>query len=237
MQNYQEAEARLTGRCKLSRKLENNTYLERRTPSTIAIRLHQTDVVTYHSDGSCILNTGGWRTTTTKDRLNKYSPVYIWQENSIWYVSELSPYAHKNIDRFLYKDDMRIDTIGVPVAEAEIARDRKAIKTLKARIKAFAKLCADNCIGVRPGPGDCWYCSMVTKDERTRKGTVHLDNHMTKGYPVPSLIHAACKRFGVSSHIMSILYHGGRTYAEYQAKESVNKSVRRYMYEQFGLAS
>lgn len=59
------------------RKLENNTYLERRGPDAIAVLLHNTDIVTYYSDGRTGLYTGGWFTMTTKDRMNYYLPRHI----------------------------------------------------------------------------------------------------------------------------------------------------------------
>lgn len=235
MQSFKEADQVLQGRCKQSRKLGNNTYLERRPNNQIAVRLHRTDIITYHPDGSCTLNAGGWKTVTTKDRLNKYSPVCVWQAQSIWYVSENSPYADKNTDRYLFTDNMLIDSIGVSDAKVETDKDRKAVKTLKARIKTFAKLCADNCIGIRPSNGDCWHCLMKTKD-RVINVTDHLESHMRARYPVPSLIYAACKRFGASQAAMSAIING-ESWAEDHAKETVKRSVRRYMYEQFGLAS
>ena len=76
----------LTGRNKDSRKLGNHTYLVRHANS-IAVRLHNTNVVTYHRDGHIILDSGGWKTPITKDRMNTYSPARISQEKGLWYVS------------------------------------------------------------------------------------------------------------------------------------------------------
>lgn len=84
MKSYSEA-AQVLG-ARRGRKLENNTYLERRSADSIAVRLHSTDVVTYYADGKVVLNSGGWRTVTTKDRLNKYAPVNVVQEKRVWYV-------------------------------------------------------------------------------------------------------------------------------------------------------
>src|SRR6266404_3101911 len=76
--NYQEADAKLTGRCSTSRKLENNTYLERRSSfladKTIAVRLHRTNILTFYPDGRIKLCTGGYSSVTTHDRLNTYLP-------------------------------------------------------------------------------------------------------------------------------------------------------------------
>ena len=69
--NYATASAKLTGRCRERRKMENNTYLVRRIDGGIAVRLHNTDVLLFRPNGSIVLNSGRWRTTTTKDRMNR----------------------------------------------------------------------------------------------------------------------------------------------------------------------
>lgn len=73
-----------------SRKLENNTYLVRLDDGSnaLAVRLHRTNVVTYHASGAVELNTGGWYTRTTEDRINKYTPasLQIWGEWSEWFI-------------------------------------------------------------------------------------------------------------------------------------------------------
>ncbi len=84
---YNEAEKLLQGRCRNRRKLQNNTYLERRDPSSIAIRLHTTDIITLHRDGSFRLDSGGWNTPTTRDRINRYIPRHrVWTERGVMFL-------------------------------------------------------------------------------------------------------------------------------------------------------
>lgn len=231
--SFTEAESILTGRCKNRRKLANNTYLERRN-GNIAVRLHNTDIVIYHQDGIITLNTNGWTTPTTKDRLNRFSPAMIWQENSVWYVSA----SYERGARYLFTDNMRVNVHGKPLdAKLETKADRKAIRDLKRKIAKFAKLCADNCIGVRPSNGDCFICQVIVKTTPQSVGIRHLESHMDEKYPVPSLIYRAVERFGASQATKSVLYHGEPDCFIDHAKQSINKCVRRYMYERFGLAS
>ena len=44
--NYKTLDKQLSGRCKNSRKIANNTYLKRRDKN-IAILLHKTDIATF----------------------------------------------------------------------------------------------------------------------------------------------------------------------------------------------
>src|SRR5882762_3850822 len=74
MSTYFGLDTKLRGRCRESRKLANNTYARRRCSGKIAIQLHATDILTFHSDGQIDVNTGGWDTVTTRSRMNDYIP-------------------------------------------------------------------------------------------------------------------------------------------------------------------
>lgn len=68
------------------RKVGNNTYAEILQDNSVSITLHSTDVVRIHEDGTYTLRSGGWQTLTTKDRINQYSPVRVYQRNFEWFV-------------------------------------------------------------------------------------------------------------------------------------------------------
>ena len=74
------------------RKIGNNTYAEIEHDKSISVRLHGTDVVRFYANGLVKLNSGGWRTHTTKQRINKYSPVRIFQKNFEWFLSDGRPF-------------------------------------------------------------------------------------------------------------------------------------------------
>lgn len=79
------------------RNAGNNTTLHRLDNGDIAVRLHYTDVVIYHSPDSehantVTLNSGGWQTVTTKERMNRFTNVRVYQEDYQWYVVEPPTY-------------------------------------------------------------------------------------------------------------------------------------------------
>ena len=84
--DYQSASNELSRGRNGRRKVDNNTYLYP-VNDGIAVRLHATNVVVIHPDNTYTLNTGGWRTVTTKDRINKYSPVRVHQRKYEWYIT------------------------------------------------------------------------------------------------------------------------------------------------------
>src|SRR5258706_10774935 len=98
-------------------KVANNTYMETADNGDISFRLHSTDVVVRHADGSATLNSGGWRTVTTKERLNRYAPCRVYQEKFAWYVvgkdaTGAWDWAHPAP----FEDGMRVDARGRVIA-------------------------------------------------------------------------------------------------------------------------
>jgi len=64
------------------------TTLERRDDGSIAVRYHDTDVVTYRPNGVVEFDNGGFTTPTTKARINTYAPAgwYVRQHDYDWYL-------------------------------------------------------------------------------------------------------------------------------------------------------
>lgn len=100
--NYAEALTILdAGKTRTSRdrkKIAPDTKLERQgewpnVPRWIAVYLHNTPVVTFYPNGSTVLESGGWQTVTTKERINRYLPpgVSLSQERFLWYVQDWRP--------------------------------------------------------------------------------------------------------------------------------------------------
>lgn len=68
------------------RKIGNNTRAYIEYDGSVSIELHSTKVVVLYPNGLVKLQTGGWQTITTKDRINQYSPVKVYQRNYEWFV-------------------------------------------------------------------------------------------------------------------------------------------------------
>ena len=71
-----------------------NTYKYRDRYDATVIRFHKTDIITKHSDGRITLNTNGYTTATTKDRINRFAnPLRITTDTDqygerVWMVSD-----------------------------------------------------------------------------------------------------------------------------------------------------
>lgn len=202
----------------------NNTTVRVREDQSVAVRLHASDVVVYHVDGSTSLYTGGWRTSTTKERINHYCPPG-WSVSSIrgvWWL------RRGDVQWFPFAEGITIHADG-SVSGAGLDETVK-IRTVSRSIAAYAEKYVDNLFSGNvppPGEGDCWYCLFRVGEGTIETGTLlpdgtvcnaaqvgpalhgvtmgehlgnhdHLRTHMEEGYYVPSLLVRAIEVFPVS---------------------------------------
>lgn len=255
---YQELDSQLQGRCRESRKVGNNTYLRRRGDA-IAVRLHSTDVLTFAADGSVTLDSGGWRTVTTKERMNRFlRGPRVYQENSVLYVAVPGPSGLPYADdarRYYFEDGMTIGPDGtVTGAELYDPAREKETRRLKAAVNRYCKSFVAAFVAgkvPRPGGGDCWGCCMVADNGRAPMGGAdHIRSHLEERYYVPSLLHRAVEAFPVApvthNFIASFWAENGTKEQREAARsewiagiatEQIQKSLRRFCYRELGLAA
>lgn len=122
MNNYQSLSEYLSGGCDPDyRPIPNkrSTAVIRRSEDQIAIRYHNTDVVTFATNGAITLNSGGWRTVTTKARFNEHLPGRwtVYQEAGIWYLAQ----GWGSEDKYIFADGITIQPDGTVTGAAEDA--------------------------------------------------------------------------------------------------------------------
>lgn len=191
----------LTGRCALRRKVANNTWAERRGDDRIAIRLHRTDVITFDRDGTVTLNTGGWYSVTTKERMNSFSPLSVWSHRGEWRVTTGGRWD----DYVLYADGMtwhpetgfagQLEQTDAQVARRERAKLNAGIKALVDSITPEQIVRAFDNAG-----GDCFIC--------LAGGTSCLASHVEEQYFHAHLMLNAVKARGYRdpNFIMALIY-------------------------------
>jgi len=223
MQSYNDADSELTGRCKERRKVANNTWAERRPNGDIAIRLHDTDIVTYSPDGSITLNTGGWFTVTTKERMNRFTTFGVSSVKGEWQVALRNPLYRPHYDGDYrdnpywsdpvpYRDGMRFDGTrwhGIPDPDevlAERARRKKVTKDINAFIKSITP---DMIVTSWENTGgDCLLCRFAADDEMFGGHDDCLESHVEEHYFHATLAYRAIKAKGYPNPevIMQMIY-------------------------------
>ena len=73
------------------RRIAHNTWVERTADKGVAVIFHATPILTYDlAMGTVEVNSGGYRTSTTKQRLNALLPQHlrVHQQDFTWHVSD-----------------------------------------------------------------------------------------------------------------------------------------------------
>lgn len=241
----------LNGRSKIERKVAHNT-IARIDEDTIIIKYHASDIV-FLTDDSIRLESDGYKTSTTKERLNWYIPKnwYLYQQNHIWYIK------HFNADRtWIFKDgltfynlegtnswDLDLNTCGDP---SEIKR----IKEIKKRINKYTNKFINQLVSGKmdkPGAGDCWYCSMQTENDgslgEATNSIDHLESHFDENYLVPSMLMNAIRFYSMSPVANSILHDlwfnpTGRDFGSMMDifKNQAKSSLKKFLMREFQIA-
>ena len=249
---YAQADALLQGRNKQGRKLGNNTYLKRLSvldQDSIAVRYHSTDIVTFHPDGRIVLNSGGWRTMTTKARINACDlPYTLAQDKGIWYIGQF-PYWENKATARIFADGVTILPDG-KLTGAQSLESVKPVLKLKKQAQQYVRDYVRELLAghvSKPSGADCWYCALETTDGQNLGEVAHSDHikaHIKEKYYVPSLIQQAVKRFPVSiaaSEMLQVLLNGNTSQDHEWMRgitaRQVSSSLKRYVYTQLQIAS
>lgn len=211
-----------------SAKILANNTVEYRKDGTRVIRLHHTDIMTFLPNGKIRLNSGGWQTVTTKERLNRYlpRPYGISQRKGQWSLC-----AHWSDDCVPFYDGIEFDPAkGLPKAKVSVtAKNAKLaakINRLVDKVYKMEQL-------PMPGPGDCWFCNLRDKDGHTMgelgDNTDHLMSHIKEGYLHGSLIANALAATGRNP-----AYAFGPN--PIFTRATVAGALRRYLKREVGLA-
>lgn len=226
------------------KKIANNTVRYTRPNGDVVTRLHLTDVVVKHPDGTFTLNSGGYRTMTTRARIEANSPARIYSDKGIWHVRTGDdpdrPYRSLGAP---FVDGMRVDASGLPigVTPKSAVRELKRIRAEKAAIKRFCDRVDTLSSIPRPNNGDCWFCSMHTTDTGATLGDAvgdneHIREHVRTGYLHGSLLYNALRESGRSDPQIAYLYHAAEQdrNPDYY-RDIIKRALRKYLNRHFGL--
>lgn len=224
-------------------KIGNNTFRYKVKGGATIVRLHKTDIMTLLPDGRIMLDSGGWKTTTTKDRLSSLlpGPYRIRSDKGIWYVSN-------GADSVAFYDGMILPD----AFSATDSSNVKRIREQRALAKAINRFVRDtfpiDAPLLMPNNGDCWLCIKQQEQPRDRstggmgaareqgqseqagQDYEHLRLHIEEGYLHGSLIVNAMLWAGYTDQSIGYHFHmkGPHT--------SAKSAVRRYLRRKLGLA-
>ena len=230
------------GSVRPSRKIDNKTYLKSRQGDVIAVQLHSTDIIKFYPDGTVVYDSGGWKTITTKDRMEKFGPLAIWSDKGVWYVSEGWPGSEREVytfaDGLAYRPETGEFKNTGPDPEKLAKLRKRCAKYAKDFMAAFREGKVP-----KPGLGDCMFCSMFEK-AGSRSGD-HVLSHIDESYFVSSLLVNAMEEFGASiaeRDMVAQRWQGATSMFEHPDSKDyffkhIEKYIRRYCWRRLGLAA
>ena len=197
------------------------------------IRLHNTTIITKTPDGKVILHSGGYKSKTTKERINDFSGYTLYQKKSIWYVHSRYGSAD-NYPSIPFYDGMILpDSFLKPLqgSTSDIAGD--TTKLVK-EINTFSDLIVKGVKWPMPSEGDCWACSMKDKAGKimgeSGDNKAHLIEHMKESYMHGSLIVNAMLQAGYQDKQIGFYWNSPNL------NDTVKRAVRKYLKKALGIA-
>lgn len=227
------------------KRLENNTYAIALEDDVYAVRLHETNIVVFNPDNTIELHTGGWKTSTTKDRICRYANVRMWQRESSWFIrlnEKTSTIFHDGLTVVpLENGDFDCINMGKSIPGINDT-EANTLKT-KRRVKAYIAAYVDSLMqGLVPTPsfGDCWLC-LAANDGKTFTSYDHILSHIDEMYFVPTLAVSAMKYACVGDNMIAWLFEkmAGRTVKAYDnfGPRTLSGAMRRYIYRSLNIAT
>jgi hypothetical protein len=237
------------GRSGIERKIANNTTAVLGPDGTVFIRFHTTYIVELTCEGSVLITSGGWKTYTTKERINDFLPVpfVIYQNRGEWYIRN-----YRTNEEYIYQDGIKFEPSGsgsydvIGASSVELERQNKK---RRAAISKYAdKFTAALLLGKIPKPSaaDCFYCVMRDVQHNIPLSEIagdvsHLESHIQENYFVPSLLVRAVEVYPISIYARGVIGSIWADGAKYQydvdgiAERKISSSIKRYLLRQFSL--
>lgn len=225
-------------------------------------RLHLTDVCTRtpakprakDKRERYTLDSGGYRTMTTKDRINhalRASPYRVVSGRGAWFVTQAQPgeSVWNTPNRVPFYDGITLpDAFERAPAKAKSERELKRESALQAQIKKFVDSKLANGAPIpQPNSGDCWHCLMFDReDSRVHSGgsympnaerpvkdrsAEHLRSHIRESYLPGALIVNALRDRGTGDAGIALYM---RDTSPRNMRE-LRRIVRRYLQKRLGL--
>lgn len=199
------------------------TNLHSNEDGSIALKYHNTDVVTF-APGFVELNSGGWLTPTTKERMNRglamaglgFSNVY--QDKKIWYVKDAEffdgirlDYAGNVLNARPKTPPQNLRKVSRELLDVNDWRLTEMLKEHKPEAQAITRKLITRWIAElskqidagtfnTDSAGACWFCGLRTQDNEPLGEAMHDIDHLVVhlkecgGFSIPLLVNALQSR-------------------------------------------
>ena len=168
------------------------------TDGEVVWRYRRTDVVTFNPRFQhYYLRSGGWKTPTTKGKINEFSPARVCSVDGLWYVGDKVPFY----------EGIAVDIHGQPV-DPPRAAIAKRVKRDLAAIKKFCNKLDKMKTLPMPNNGDCYLCRFCDNTNKPMGDLEHVKEHVKEGYLHGSLLVNAMRWCNLGDASIALLLNG-----------------------------
>jgi hypothetical protein len=204
------------------RKIANNTTIRKAINGSVIVKYHQTDIITWHQDDTVTIDTDGWKTSTTKERINLMIPPgwCLYQEKGVW-ILRFGEHEHTFVDGIRIAASGRV-SFPEGCQQMTPTDQKRLMKRIKKYARDYTKALLDGKVPA-PSGADCWGCLMGMPS------TDHYLMHFDEGYFVPSLLHNAMKkvnRLSAAAHSIIAELWGGKPQANLDILAKMGSNIR-----------
>jgi len=181
-----------------SRFVARNTVEWFEADGTRHIRLHDTDILTFHPGGSISIYTGGFNTMTTRERLNRFlpEPFVVWTHRGVLNLGNGRPWFEGKTRRVMSVQIRERATIGARGAlRSDTGPGGRKADSDRRLIDGFMRKFLKLETLPTPNGGDPW----IPVDQKTGKyGESYVREWLREKYIFGSLIVAAGRFAGLT---------------------------------------
>lgn len=167
-----------------TKKLAGNTYL-RKEGNDFVVRFHSTDIITIFDNGTAKIDCCGFRTATTKSRINEFTKARVYQKKGLWFVGDAAIPFYDGI----VIDVNSGDPVDAIVDDSIVKRKDFLDKEIKKFTNGYIKWVLKN--GIQGDGGDCWCCLFGFSGD-----VDHVWNHVKERYYFGSFVKTAINGSG-----------------------------------------
>lgn len=233
-----------------SKLVARNTVYYKDNIGNEYIRLYKTDIVIRYKMKDVIrLSSGGYKSKTTKDRINTWIDKFLGNtgykiipRNGIWYIADDKRSVVFTDGMMLYKENGEffiVDQSNHKTEEDLIKLNKKIHEYCKEFIEKFM-----NDEIPAPSNTDCWFCAIFPNTSAE-----HIYSHLDEKYYVPSMLYNSIfnnKESSISQVTLSYTKSKWNISRKYRSqnypiaiedliKDQLTKNLKKYIKLQLGL--
>lgn len=165
----------------------------RESDRAYVVRHHFTDIIVTHKDGTTELDTGGWRSKTTRERIERHSPYRIWTDDGDWFLMDAGGDMCPFDDGMVMPRDMEVSNAQKAETRETMLDEMAPLKNVEKLVRQYMRMFKGGYVRQKDKAtaGDCMFCLVG------HHHVPHTEQHIREGILTQS-IHDRAKEYNMT---------------------------------------